>query len=186
MTNQSSLMVVYDGECPFCSNYVRLMALRETVGRVERVNARQSHPLVRDLQTAGYNLNEGMAVIFGGKIYYGSEAVTLLSRLSDTSSVNARALSALLRDPARSPGSIRGCASKPDAEGTRPDEDRRPKVRIAVIGQTGDDRACCFRRSERTGRFPDPAQCRRGPSGVAVSTPCPSCGRIVSTTAAQE
>ena len=101
MTNQSSLIVIYDGECPFCSNYVRLMALRKTVGRVELVNARQSHPLVRDLQTAGYNLNEGMAVIFGGKIYYGSEAVTLLSRLNDTSSVTARALSALLRDPAR-------------------------------------------------------------------------------------
>ena len=101
MTHQSSMIVIYDGECPFCSNYVRLMALRKTVGRVELVNARQSHPFVRDLQTAGYDLNEGMAVIFGGKIYYGYEAVTLLSRLSDTSSVSARALSALLRDPAR-------------------------------------------------------------------------------------
>ena len=101
MNAKSSMIVVYDGECPFCSNYVRLMALRKAVGRVELVNARQSHPFVRDLQTAGYDLNEGMAVIFGGKIYYGSEAVTLLSRLSDTSSVSARALSALLRDPAR-------------------------------------------------------------------------------------
>ena len=101
MTYQSSMIVIYDGECPFCSNYVRLMALRKTVGRVELVNARQSHPFVRDLQTAGYDLNEGMAVIFGRNIYYGYEAVTLLSRLSDTSSVSARALSALLRDPAR-------------------------------------------------------------------------------------
>ena len=101
MTDQSSIIIVYDGECPFCSNYVRLMTLRETVGRVGLVNARQSHPFVRDLQTAGYDLNEGMAVIFGGKIYHAYEAVTLLSRLSDTSSVSARALSALLRDPAR-------------------------------------------------------------------------------------
>src|SRR4051794_24038729 len=101
MSAESSMIVVYDGECPFCSNYVRLMALRKAVGRVELVNARHSHPFVRDLQTAGYDLNEGMAVIFGGKIHYGSEAVTLLSRLSDTSSVSARVLSALLRDPAR-------------------------------------------------------------------------------------
>ena len=129
------MIVIYDGECPFCSNYVRLMALRKTVGRVELVNARQSHPFVRDLQTAGYDLNEGMAVIFGGKIYCGYEAVTLLSRLSDTSSVSARALSALLRDPARARRilSLDALVSEPDAEGTRPDEDRRRQARTALI-----------------------------------------------------
>src|SRR4051812_50189729 len=100
MSAESSMIVVYDGECPFCSNYVRLMALRKAVGRVELVNARQSHPFVRDLQTAGYDLNEGMAVIFGGEIHYRSQAVKLLSRVRGTSSVCARAFSAVLPRPA--------------------------------------------------------------------------------------
>ena len=33
------MVVVYDGECPFCRNYVKLMWLRKAVGDVELVDA---------------------------------------------------------------------------------------------------------------------------------------------------
>jgi predicted DCC family thiol-disulfide oxidoreductase YuxK len=36
--------IVYDGECPFCTQYVKLMRLRETVGIVKPLNAREDHP----------------------------------------------------------------------------------------------------------------------------------------------
>ena len=39
--------IVYDGECPFCTQYVKLMRLRETVGIVKPLNAREDHPVVR-------------------------------------------------------------------------------------------------------------------------------------------
>jgi predicted DCC family thiol-disulfide oxidoreductase YuxK len=36
----TKMVLVYDGECPFCRNYVRLMSLRKAVGDIELVDAR--------------------------------------------------------------------------------------------------------------------------------------------------
>ena len=56
-------LIVYDGECPFCSAYVRMMRLREAAGRVELVDARADHPAVSMLVAKGYDLDEGMALV---------------------------------------------------------------------------------------------------------------------------
>ncbi len=95
------LVVVYDGECPFCKNFVRLMALRKAAGDVELVDARTQAPAVRRLVELGYDLNEGMAATYGGKIYYGSDAVTLLSSMSSERGWLGRAIALLLRDRTR-------------------------------------------------------------------------------------
>lgn len=79
------LVIVYDGECPFCSNYVQVLALREAVGKVQLVDARSGHALVAKLQRDGYDLNEGMAALFGGRVYYGAECVHMLALLSTDS-----------------------------------------------------------------------------------------------------
>jgi predicted DCC family thiol-disulfide oxidoreductase YuxK len=98
----AKMTVVYDGECPFCRNYVRLMALRKAVGGVELVDARDgAAPAVRQLVAQGYDLNEGMAALYGGKVYYGSDAVALISSLTRDSGPAARLAAALLRDPGR-------------------------------------------------------------------------------------
>ena len=34
MAGDEEVFIVYDGECPVCSNYTRLVRLREAVGRV--------------------------------------------------------------------------------------------------------------------------------------------------------
>jgi predicted DCC family thiol-disulfide oxidoreductase YuxK len=96
------MVVVYDGDCPFCANYVRLMALQRQTGTVELVDARSADPRVAPLWREGYDLNEGMAVIFGQKVYYGSDAMALISAISgERCGPLGRMLSALLRDPAR-------------------------------------------------------------------------------------
>ena len=95
------MTVIYDGECPFCSNYVRLMALRKATGKVELVDARSDDPRVRDVQKQGFDLNEGMAALYGGKTYYGSDAIVLISVLAGGGSIFKRALSGLLRNPKR-------------------------------------------------------------------------------------
>jgi hypothetical protein len=41
-----------------------------------------STPPVRRLVELGYDLNEGMAAIYGGKVYYGKDAVVLISSLT--------------------------------------------------------------------------------------------------------
>jgi predicted DCC family thiol-disulfide oxidoreductase YuxK len=95
------LVIVYDGHCPFCDNYVRLMALRQIAGDVELIDARSAHPVVRRLEALGYALDEGMAVICGEKIYHGADAVILISNMIGEGSWIAKFLAVLLRKPVR-------------------------------------------------------------------------------------
>jgi len=100
-TTDSGLTIVYDAECPFCRNFVRLMALRKAVGSVALIDARTSNVTVQKLKELGYDLNEGMAAIYGNQIYHGSDAVILISSLTDARGWAGRLLAALLRKPRR-------------------------------------------------------------------------------------
>ncbi|MEM1264306.1 MAG: DCC1-like thiol-disulfide oxidoreductase family protein [Pseudomonadota bacterium] len=89
--------IVYDGDCPFCRRYVHLLRLRDSVGDVELINARERHPVVANLLDAGYDLNEGIAFVQGANVYFAEDAMTRLA-LSSTPSgwfnrLNARLLS---------------------------------------------------------------------------------------------
>ena len=81
MTDNASL-IIYDGDCIFCHNYVRLMRLRASLGNVELIDVRSGDPRVRSYWSQGYDLNTGHAVHTRGKIYQGAEAVHILGRLS--------------------------------------------------------------------------------------------------------
>jgi predicted DCC family thiol-disulfide oxidoreductase YuxK len=74
--------VIYDGDCPFCSNFVRLYRLRENVGSVELIDARQDQALVETLRKEGMEINDGMVVIWKSQKYHGADAMHLLSMLS--------------------------------------------------------------------------------------------------------
>jgi predicted DCC family thiol-disulfide oxidoreductase YuxK len=76
--SESAMSIVYDGECPFCRCYVTLMKLRTAVGKVELVDAREGGDTVRRLTQQGYDLNEGMAVIYASRVYYGKDAVVVI------------------------------------------------------------------------------------------------------------
>jgi predicted DCC family thiol-disulfide oxidoreductase YuxK len=101
LETNNKIVVVYDGECPFCKNYVRLMALKDAIGDAYLVDARTQDPATRKLADLGYDLNEGMAAIYGGKIYYGQDAVVLISSLTSKRDWLGRLLAILLRNPAR-------------------------------------------------------------------------------------
>jgi predicted DCC family thiol-disulfide oxidoreductase YuxK len=77
----STLTIVYDGECPFCSRYVALVRLREHFD-VRMVDAREKPARARSY---GLDLNEGMIADLDGKVYFGADAVWLLSTLSTRS-----------------------------------------------------------------------------------------------------
>ena len=53
------------------------MALRKAIGNVELIDARSADPVVLGLELAGYILDDGMAALYGGEIYYGADAVIL-------------------------------------------------------------------------------------------------------------
>jgi predicted DCC family thiol-disulfide oxidoreductase YuxK len=92
--------IVYDGECPFCSAYVRMMRLRETVGPVRLIDARSDDPLVTRLAGAGLDFDRSMAVAYGGRTYTGGEAMTLLALLTTRSGLFNRAMRVLFASPA--------------------------------------------------------------------------------------
>jgi predicted DCC family thiol-disulfide oxidoreductase YuxK len=90
-------VIVYDGECPFCSRYVALVRLRETLGPVRLVNAREGGPIVEHLLDQGYDLDEGMVLIWQDRIYHGDECIHMLALLSTPSGAFNRINAALFR-----------------------------------------------------------------------------------------
>ena len=91
--------VVYDGQCPFCSRYVSLLRLRDTLGRVELVNAREGGPVVDEILAAGLDLDEGMVLKIDGRFYHGDECIHRLALLSSSSSLFNRVNRAIFRSP---------------------------------------------------------------------------------------
>jgi len=93
------LTIIYDGECPFCASYVRMARLRETVGRVELVDARSDDPRVAEAQGAGLDLDDGMVVLWQGERHHGPGAVHLIALLSSEGGIGNRLQRWLLRSP---------------------------------------------------------------------------------------
>ncbi len=98
----AGIEIVYDGECPFCTRYAKLLRLRETVGPVRIIDARSDDPLVAEVKAAGLDLDEGMAVRFNGRIYHGHECIHLLSLLSTPSGLVNRFMRTFFRSRAMS------------------------------------------------------------------------------------
>ena len=79
------LTVVYDAECPFCSRFVLLYRVRQLVGRVRLIDARSGDPIVEEIRSRHYDLDEGMVVYWQGQYYHGAEAMHLLALLGTDS-----------------------------------------------------------------------------------------------------
>lgn len=82
MYNDPQSYIVYDGDCPFCSQYVKLVRLRQAVGQVSLINARDDHPVVHYVKSNGVDLNNEMALVMGGKIYSGPDCMNRLALMS--------------------------------------------------------------------------------------------------------
>ncbi len=95
---QDGIIVIYDGDCPFCSQYVKMTRLRESVGTVQLLNAREPHPAVTRVIAEGFDLNDGMAAIYRGKIYHGHHCLNLVAGLTTTSGLFNRLNSVLFRN----------------------------------------------------------------------------------------
>lgn len=73
--------VVYDGECPFCSNYVSYVALKKRLPDLTLVDARQEpdHIAVKSAIDAGHAIDAGMVVVHDGCIHHGADAMKFLA-----------------------------------------------------------------------------------------------------------
>lgn len=76
------LWLVYDDECPVCRNYCRHIRLREAVGRLHLVDARQPGPLMDEITRAGLDIDQGMVLKVRGQLYYGDVAMHMITLMS--------------------------------------------------------------------------------------------------------
>jgi len=79
------ILIVYDGACPFCSAYVRLLRLKEHIGQVELLNARAADARIARYQQQGFDLDQGMLVILGDVVHSGADAMHVLASCSTPS-----------------------------------------------------------------------------------------------------
>jgi predicted DCC family thiol-disulfide oxidoreductase YuxK len=89
-------VVIYDGECPFCQNYVLLMNLRNAAGDVLLLDAREHPDIVESLLNDGLDINEGMSVVHGGEVYFGEDAVVFISSVTRTNAITGKLIARLL------------------------------------------------------------------------------------------
>ncbi|MDH3703473.1 MAG: DUF393 domain-containing protein [Alphaproteobacteria bacterium] len=94
--------LVYDGECPFCSAYIRFLRFRESAGAVELLDARDGGPLVDEIIAVGLDLDEGMVLKMAGRFYHGDDCIHALALMSGGSTVLNRVNAWVFKSPARS------------------------------------------------------------------------------------
>ncbi len=77
------VLLVYDHQCFVCDAYCRRAHIREDAGELQRVNARESSPIMDELTVKGLDIDKGLVLKVGNEIYYGSDAIHKLSLLSN-------------------------------------------------------------------------------------------------------
>ena len=97
MSTDDISYIVYDGECPFCSRYVKMLRLRDAIGPVELLDARDDHPVVNLLRDKQIDLDEGMAFVQGNQISYGDECIHKLALITTPSGIFNRCSVLLFR-----------------------------------------------------------------------------------------
>src|SRR5688572_7388928 len=85
--NRPQILLVYDKECPVCDAYCQVVRIRESVGDLRIVNARESSDVMKEITDMGLDIDQGMVVKMEGQIYYGSDAIHALSLISSRSGV---------------------------------------------------------------------------------------------------
>ncbi|NJC32623.1 putative DCC family thiol-disulfide oxidoreductase YuxK [Sphingomonas jejuensis] len=101
--SNDGIWIVYDGECPFCSAYVKLVRLRDAVGKVRLVDARSSDdPIVGEMRARGFDLNQGMAMKMGDEYLHGDAVIHRLALMSGPSGTLNRVQAWVFRSRRRS------------------------------------------------------------------------------------
>ena len=76
-----SIIIIYDGDCPFCRSYIELTRLRE-LSHTILLNARDEPGLCEELLDKDVSRDEGMAVIINNDVYHGGDAINRIALLT--------------------------------------------------------------------------------------------------------
>jgi predicted DCC family thiol-disulfide oxidoreductase YuxK len=84
---QQEIMLVFDKQCPACTYYSRFIRIREQLGEIKIVDARDAGMLMDEITGKGWDIDEGMVLKMGPELYYGSDAIHALALISSRSGI---------------------------------------------------------------------------------------------------
>ena len=85
MPNTNKIFIIYDKECPACNKFCQIVRIRESVGDLVLINARDKNNIMNDITERGLDINQGMILKMDEQLYYGSDAIHALALLSSRS-----------------------------------------------------------------------------------------------------
>lgn len=81
------ILLIYDKECPACHFYCQIVRIRQSVGELVLIDARENPEVLQEITTEGLDIDQGMVLKMDGQLYYGADAIHLLALLSGRSGV---------------------------------------------------------------------------------------------------
>lgn len=85
MSEAAPLTLLYDGDCPVCKNFVRHMRLKQDIGDLRLLDARQPSDERSRVEVMGLDLNKGFVLFVGEEVYYADRAMQTLALMSSRS-----------------------------------------------------------------------------------------------------
>ena len=76
------VILVYDKECPVCHAYCRMVRIRKSIGELVLIDAREPSPVMDEITTLGWDIDQGMVLKVEDNLYYGADAIHTLTLLS--------------------------------------------------------------------------------------------------------
>lgn len=74
-----------------------MVRIREAVGELVLVNARDAHPVMDEITARGWDIDQGMVLKVGERLYYGADAIHALALMSTRSGFFNRLNHAMFR-----------------------------------------------------------------------------------------
>jgi predicted DCC family thiol-disulfide oxidoreductase YuxK len=84
---REEVLLVYDRECPACNAYCQVVKIRESVGNLRIVDARENSEVLHEITAAGLDIDQGVVLKMGDQLYYGSDAIHTLALIGSRSGV---------------------------------------------------------------------------------------------------
>jgi len=80
---KNEVLFIYDGECPLCLMGATYFRIRDAIGDLKVINAREenSHTVLDEINSRNINLDEGMVIKYQENFYHGEDALHMMAIL---------------------------------------------------------------------------------------------------------
>jgi predicted DCC family thiol-disulfide oxidoreductase YuxK len=81
--SRADVWFAYDGDCPICTRAAQYLRIKESLGNLQLVNARddREHPFIQEINNRVLNLDDGMVLKFREACYHGEDALHMMALL---------------------------------------------------------------------------------------------------------